>query len=306
MTSCTVEIKNVTKRFSNVIAVDDLSLAVPEGSIYGILGPNGAGKTTTLRLILKILAPDKGSIRIFGREVDLKLLKRVGYLPEERGLYQKEKVIDVVVFLAQLKGLSRQEAERRTMQWLERLGLEKWSKRKVEELSKGMQQKIQFIVTLIHEPDLLILDEPFSGLDPINTEVLKDIILEEKKKGKTVLFSTHILEQAEKMCEYVALISKGKKIVDGKLSEVKTKYGRHTVKIEYEGDGEVFSKLPYVTRLRKYERYVELETEESLDRVLSDVLGKVKIFRAERTEPSLNQIYLTALGGNNEGNGADS
>ncbi len=295
-----VELEGVSKSFGEIKAVDNLTLQVPPGSIYGILGPNGAGKTTTLRLLLNILKPDAGEIKLFGQKVSLDALKRVGYLPEERGLYQKEKVIEVVVFLAQLKGLSRAEAKKRALQWLERLGLSEWANRKVEELSKGMQQKVQFILTLIHDPELLILDEPFSGLDPINTELLKDIILEEKRRGKTILFSTHILEQAEKMCEYVALISKGRKLVDGKLSEIKARYGKHTIKIEYEGDGEVFSSLPYVHSLRKYERFVELETEEPVNRVLSDILGKVQVFRVERTEPSLNQIYLSVVGGSNE------
>ncbi len=299
MSDYIVELEGISKSFGEIKAVDGLTLKVPAGSIYGILGPNGAGKTTTLRLLLNILKPDAGWIRLFGQKVNLDVLKRVGYLPEERGLYQKEKVIEVVVFLAQLKGLSKTEAKKRALQWLERLELAEWAGRKVEELSKGMQQKVQFIVTLIHDPELLILDEPFSGLDPINTELLKDIILEEKRKGKTILFSTHILEQAEKMCEYVALISKGRKLVDGRLSDVKSRYGRHTIKIEYEGDGEVFSSLPYVRSLRKYERFVELETEEPVNRVLSDILDRVQVFRVERTEPSLNQIYLSVVGGSN-------
>ena len=294
-----IEIRNISKNFDSIKAVDNLSLEIPPGVIYGILGPNGAGKTTTLRIILNIIEPDKGEVLFGNRKVDLGVLNRVGYLPEERGLYQKEKAIEVLIYLAQLKGLNKRKAKERALELMEKFDLADRAYSKIEELSKGMQQKLQFISTLVHDPEILILDEPFSGLDPINSELLRNLILEEKARGKTVIFSTHILEQAEKMCDFVALISKGKKVVDGKLSQIKANYGKRTIKIEFEGDGEELKNLPH-SSLRLYGRFAEIETDMELNEVLKELVDRVKILRAERTEPTLSQIYFTLVGGESE------
>ena len=294
-----IEIRNISKNFDSIKAVNNLSLEIPPGVIYGILGPNGAGKTTTLRIILNIIEPDKGEVLFENRKVDLEVLNRVGYLPEERGLYQKEKAIEVLIYLAQLKGLNKRKAKERALELMEKFDLADRAYSKIEELSKGMQQKLQFISTLVHDPEILILDEPFSGLDPINSELLRNLILEEKARGKTVIFSTHILEQAEKMCDFVALISKGKKVVDGKLSRIKADYGKRTIKIEFEGDGEELKNLPH-SSLRLYGRFAEIETDMELNEVLKELVDRVKILRAERTEPTLSQIYFTLVGGESE------
>src|SRR2546423_554980 len=221
-----VVVDRVTKRFTNHIAVNALSLSVPSGIIYGLLGPNGAGKTTTLRMIMDIYQPDEGSVRLFdqlggGRTNSA----RIGYLPEERGLYPRMRVLDVLVFLAEAKGVSRRSARAKATEWLDRLGLADWRMRKVSDLSKGMQQKVQFISTILHDPDLVILDEPFSGLDPVNSQVLRETVLEFRRRGKTVLFSTHIMEHAEKLCDRLCIIARGKKLIDGTLAEVKRTHG---------------------------------------------------------------------------------
>src|SRR2546427_1627582 len=206
----------VSKRFAGHTAVDELSLSVPRGVIYGLLGPNGAGKTTTIRMIMDILEPDGGAVRVFGEPGGGRVhSERIGYLPEERGLYRKMRVLDVLVFLGEMKGIDRRRARERAEAWLERLGLAQWRLRRVDELSKGMQQKVQFISTMLHDPDLLILDEPFSGLDPVNAQVMKDTVLDMRHRGKTILFSTHIMEQAEKLCEQLCIIARGRKLVDG-------------------------------------------------------------------------------------------
>src|SRR3954463_9009541 len=216
-------LEGVSKRFSAHTAVDDLSLQVPRGTIYGILGPNGAGKSTTLRMVMNIIARDPGRISLLGADpaADRTVLRRVGFLPEERGIYRKMKVVDVIVFFAELKGADRRKARVNAEQWLDRMGLGDWKQAKVETLSKGMQQKVQFIATVIHDPDLLILDEPQSGLDPVNQEVLRDTMLGARDRGKTVIFSTHNMEQAEQLCESVCIIAQGKKVLDGRVREVK-------------------------------------------------------------------------------------
>src|SRR5216110_3375308 len=221
----------VRKAYAGHTAVDDLSLAVPAGVIYGLLGPNGAGKTTTIRMIMDIIQPDAGSVRLFGAPAGGRSnAERIGYLPEERGLYRKMRVLDVLVFLGEMKGMDRGRARQQAEAWLERFGLGQWRLRRVDELSKGMQQKVQFISTVLHDPDLLILDEPFSGLDPVNAQVMKDTLLDLRSRGKTILFSTHIMEQAEKLCEQLCIIARGRKLVDGALSDIKrTRSGHHLV-----------------------------------------------------------------------------
>ena len=215
-------VRGVVKQFGNHVAVEEVSFEVPRGVVYGILGPNGAGKTTLLRMINDIIAPDRGDITILdGLRPGLEAAQRIGYLPEERGLYPKMRVIDMIEFMGELRGLRRAEAKLRATKWLERLGLAQWAKNKVQDLSKGMQQKVQFTTALIHEPELVILDEPWSGLDPINAEVLREVVEEIRASGRTVLFSTHLMEQAEKVCDAVCIIARGKKVLDGKLRDIK-------------------------------------------------------------------------------------
>lgn len=230
MTQNAIEAIGISKRYAGHIAVRDLSLAVPEGAVYGLLGTNGAGKTTTIRMILNIIEPDTGTINVLGvPATSAGISDRIGYLPEERGLYRKMKVRDVLRFLAALKGVNAHDADQRIDRWLDRLSLRTderdWGNAKIEELSRGMQQKAQFIGALVHDPDLVILDEPFSGLDPVNAQALKDSVMDLKRRGKTVVFSTHIIENAESMCDSVCIIARGDKVLDGTLSEVKTQYG---------------------------------------------------------------------------------
>ena len=234
MSDFAIDIRNVVKRYEEHVAVRDLSLQVPRGSVYGLLGPNGAGKTTTIRMILDIILPDSGSISLFGQpNTTAGVLNRVGYLPEERGLYKKMQVRRVLLFLAELKGLTPKDAAKRIDEWLERFSLsggdKNWGDAKVDELSRGMQQKVQFIATLLHDPDLVILDEPFSGLDPINAQALKDAVLELKRRGKTVIFSTHIMDNAERMCDSVCIIARGEKVLDGTVAGVKQAAGARNI-----------------------------------------------------------------------------
>ncbi|MDH5405762.1 MAG: ATP-binding cassette domain-containing protein, partial [Candidatus Aminicenantes bacterium] len=242
----TLVVKEATKRFDKLVAVNRLSLEVPQGSMYGLLGPNGAGKTTTIRMIMNIIYPDEGDISIFGQHISEQVKDRIGYLPEERGLYTKMKVSELLLFFAEIKGVPKAEAKKRVGYWLERLELADRTDRKVEELSKGMQQKVQFISTVLHDPDLIIFDEPFMGLDPINTDQLKGIIVELKKRGKTIVLSTHLMEEVERLCEHICLINKGEKVLDGRLSEIKKRYGKNTVVLEFEGDGSFLHHSPLV------------------------------------------------------------
>ncbi|MCP2519902.1 ATP-binding cassette domain-containing protein [Candidatus Aminicenantes bacterium AC-335-B20] len=292
-----LQIKNISKKFNGFYAVKNFSLSVPEGTIYGILGPNGAGKTTTIRMIMNILVPDEGEILIFNKRMDDALKNRIGYLPEERGLYRKMKVFEVLSYFGELKGMSRKEISKKIDEWLSRIELIEWKNRKIEELSKGMQQKIQFISTILHSPDLIIFDEPFAGLDPINTNLLKDIMLELKKQGKTILYSTHLMEHAEKLSDYVALINKGEKVLDGKLSEIKAKFGKNLV-LEFEGDNGFLKEIKGIKRIYNFGRYVELELKKETNPqdVLKEVVNKVKLIKFEVAEPSLNDIFIRVVG----------
>jgi ABC-2 type transport system ATP-binding protein len=299
-----VALSGVTKRFAGHTAVRDLDLAIAPGSVYGLLGPNGAGKTTTIRMIMDIIAPDSGQIRLFGdakrgREVS----QRIGYLPEERGLYRKMKVIDLLTFLAQLKSVDARQAKRNALSWLERLGLSDWVDKKIDDLSKGMQQKVQFISTLQHEPDLVILDEPFAGLDPVNTQVMKDVIIELTRRGTTTLFSTHIMEQAEKLCDSVCIIARGTKVLDGPLSEVKRKHGGDHVIVALEQGVESIDSLlgdrSLVTRADSYGQYAELELahSEAAQQLLQRLVQSgVTVTRFEIAEPTLNKIFIDLVG----------
>jgi ABC-2 type transport system ATP-binding protein len=309
MPDSAVEIRNVFKRFADHVAVRDLSLSVPAGSVYGLLGPNGAGKTTTIRMILDILAPDEGTIRIFGQpNVGEKITDRIGYLPEERGLYRKMQVRRVLRFLAELKGVSGPVAERRITEWMERFGLrtpeKDWGLAKVDDLSRGMQQKVQFIGTLLHDPELVILDEPFSGLDPINAQALKDTVVELKRRGRTVIFSTHLMDSAERLCDSVCIIARGEKVLDGSVEGVKQTRGGVHVALALDGAvptavGAVLADRALVRRVDDSNRFFEVEMTDGSDpqallRRLVDAGAAIRRF--EQVQPSLHQIFLQTVG----------
>ncbi len=304
-----VEITKVVKAYDGHVAVRDLSLAIPRGSVYGILGPNGAGKTTTIRLILDIIAPDSGSIRIFGEPNGTPAIReRVGYLPEERGLYKRMRVRRVLRFMAELKGVRRREADRLIDEWLERLNLKSpakdWGDAKVDDLSRGMQQKVQFIAALLHEPDLVILDEPFSGLDPINAQALKDTIIELKRRGRTVIFSTHLMDQAERICDAVCIIARGDKILDGLVSEVKAQHsGDHVSLVLNGGRGNgvaaVLGDRSLVSRIDDSNRVMDVELAPGANAQLllrRLVEAEAIIERFDVAHLSLHRIFIDRVG----------
>jgi ABC-2 type transport system ATP-binding protein len=309
MSDLAIDIRHVVKRYDEHIAVNDLSLAVPRGSVYGLLGPNGAGKTTTIRMLLNIIVPDSGTITLLGTPHRTKgLTDRIGYLPEERGLYKKMQVRRVLRFLAELKGVPAREAERRIDEWMVRLDLKTperdWGLAKVDELSRGMQQKAQFIGTLVHDPDLVILDEPFSGLDPINAQALKDAIVELKSRGKTIIFSTHLMDNAERLCDSVCIIAHGRKVLDGGVAEVRKAHSGRMVALAVEGDARdglssVLGDRTLVARVDDHNRYYEVELAAGADaqQLLRRVVDTgVAIQRFELVLPSLHQIFLERVG----------
>src|SRR5512146_2147794 len=302
MSELAVDIRNVVKRYENHVSVRDLSLQVPRGSVYGLLGPNGAGKTTTIRMILDVILPDSGTITIFGKpNTDYGVLDRVGYLPEERGLYKKMQVRRVLLFLAELKGMRGAEVAPRIDEWLERFSLntaeKNWGDAKVDELSRGMQQKVQFIATLLHDPDLVILDEPFSGLDPINAQALKDAVVELKRRGKTVIFSTHVMDNAEKMCDSVCIIARGEKVLDGTIASVRQQHGAQNIALSLanaaqNGVGAILRGASLVHKLDENNRFFEIEMATGADpqallRRLVDAGASIERF--ELVQPSLHQ-----------------
>jgi ABC-2 type transport system ATP-binding protein len=297
----TLELRRVTKRYDKFVAVDDLSLTIEKGSVFGLLGPNGAGKTSTIRMMMGITMPDSGEVTIFGEPLRRAHLNRIGYLPEERGLYKKMKLIDQLVFLAELKGVPAVEANRRARAWCERLELGSWMEKKVEELSKGMQQKVQFIAGILHEPEFLIFDEPFSGLDPANAVVLKDVLLEQKKAGKTILFSTHRMDQVEQLCESICLVDHGKAVLSGNLREIKARFGRNHVQMEYEGDGDFLQHSIFVKTFKNYGSYVELGLAPGADtrELLKTAAAQLRLNRFELMEPPLEQIFIDTVGKQN-------
>jgi ABC-2 type transport system ATP-binding protein len=279
--------------------VNDVSFEVKEGTVFGLLGPNGAGKTTTIRMITNILIADKGNITLFGEPVKSLHQNRIGYLPEERGLYKKIKVIDQLIYFGQLKGMSRANAKSTAQKWLKNLDASDWANKKIQELSKGMQQKVQFISTILHNPDILILDEPFSGFDPINVETLKKIILDLKEEGKTILLSTHVMEQVEQLCEEIVLINKGTVVLNGNVRDIKKNYGRDNILIEFEGDDSFINDLHGVKFINRSKNRVEFnlnETGLSSKDILNIALDKqVEIYRFELMEPSLNEIFIDVV-----------
>ena len=294
----TVKLDRVSKSFREFTAVKELSLAVRPGRVFGLLGPNGAGKTTTIRMIVNITAPDAGSILLFGRKIDAEVQNRIGYLPEERGLYRRMKVVDQLRFFAELKDVRGKEIDSKIDDWLARVKLSEWKHKKSMELSKGMQQKIQFITCVIHDPDLLILDEPFSGLDPINVELLKEIVLDLKRAGKTIIFSTHQMEVAEKICDDICLLNRSQKIFEGSLREIKSSFGRNSVAVRCEGGDSVLDDPALVSKLVRHADEAQALLAEGADaqvllkRLLASgaVIGKF-----EMIEPSLNDIFITKV-----------
>lgn len=299
--SNTVVLKNVRKSYDEFVAVSDLSLNIRVGGIYGLLGPNGAGKTSTIRMIMGITVPDSGSISIFGQPLSRAHMDQFGYLPEERGLYKKMKVLEHLIFLGQLKGLGKADANKRALNWCERFELAAWTDKKIEELSKGMQQKVQFIGAVLHDPKLIIMDEPFSGLDPANAVGLKDALLELAKSGKTILLSTHRMDQAERLCQSICLINHGKIVIEGELNQVKAKYGRANVQIRYEGDAGFLHEPRLVQSFNDYGNYVEIRLAPGADPqdLLLLASSRARLNKFEVMEPSLEEIFIEAVGKSN-------
>ncbi len=288
----------LTKRFDGKAAVDNLNLEVPTGQVFGLLGPNGSGKTTTIRMALGIYARDAGEVETLGSADPLEVRDRLGYLPEDRGLYPKMKVAEQLTFLGAIRGLTQREATKRAAAWLERLGLADRAKSETNELSKGMQQKIQFAASVLHDPELLVLDEPFTGLDPINTRLLKDLIIEQRDKGTTVVLSTHRMDQVEQMCESICLIHEGRAVLAGALSEIKASYGETSVSLEYEGDSGALQGLTGVREVRDSGRTASLllESTEASQDVLRQLVDRVRVRSFRLAEPTVEDIFLDKVG----------
>ena len=295
----TLRVENVTKRFGDFTAVDDLSFNVRAGRVFGFLGPNGAGKTTTIRMIVGITAPDEGKIELFGNKMSSELQDKIGYLPEERGLYKKMKILDQLRYFAALKDVSTKEADKRIDFWLDRMKLSEWKTKKTTDLSKGMSQKIQFIATILHNPDLLILDEPFSGLDPVNVEFLIEVVAELKAQGKTIIFSTHLMETAERLCDDIILINKSRKVIGGTLRQVKENYSKNMIALRAIGGDEVLEDKTLIAKVSEHADEKELVLAENGDaQVLLKKLieAGAKISKFEKIEPSLNDIFIEKIG----------
>jgi len=295
-----LQIQNITKKFTNHLALDDVSFEIDKGKVFGLLGPNGAGKTTLIRILTRITTPDKGEILFNGKPLSEKDLENIGYLPEERGLYKKMEVGEQAMYLAQLKGLSYQEALKRLKYWFRKFEIEGWWKRKVEELSKGMQQKMQFITTIIHEPELLILDEPFSGFDPINANLLKEEISLQKEKGNTIILSTHNMASVEEICDDIVLINKSKKILDGNITEVKNRFKKHRFVIEIEKHDRLndIDLPPYIKLISQTEKAhaaifdLQLLSNISSNELLAFFMEKGTIVSFQELLPSMNDIFI--------------
>ncbi|HET7293888.1 MAG TPA: ATP-binding cassette domain-containing protein [Vicinamibacteria bacterium] len=298
-----IRLQGVSKAFAGHKAVIDLSLEVGRGSVFGLLGPNGAGKTTTLRMVMDVFAPDAGTVELFGGRASRALLDRVGYMPEERGLYPRMGLEEQLLFFAEAKGTARSVARSRLPVWLDRLELDgKWRSRKLNELSKGMQQKAQFIASVLHDPELLILDEPMAGLDPVAASLMRDVLLELRRRGKTLVLSSHQMETVERLCDAIALVSRGEKLLDGPVAEVKRRYGRNTVVLAYEGDGAFLASLPDVAAVSDFGRYVEIRVGEGGDpqAILQAAAERLRVSRFEIVEPSLHDIFVEQVKGHGE------
>lgn len=296
-----IQVIHLSKNFGKTLAVDHVSFDVEKGKIFGLLGPNGAGKTTTIRMINYIMPPDEGEILINGEKVGPKTQKWIGYMPEERGLYKKMKVGEQLLYLAQLKGLSAADAREKIRYWLKRFSAYDWHSKVVGELSKGMSQKIQFIATIVHDPDIYIFDEPFSGLDPINSELLKEIIIELREMEKTILFSTHRMEQVEQMCDDICLFNNGKVVLTGNLRKLKKDFGKNTVLIEFEGDPGFLDELTDVRINNRSTNFAEIRILNGLNhqQILRKAMEKAEIHKFQLVEPSLNEIFISTVGEDN-------
>jgi ABC-2 type transport system ATP-binding protein len=296
-----VQLNHVRKVYDTKVAVEDLSFTIEPGTMFGLLGPNGSGKTSSIRMMIGITVPDSGSVSLFGKPFVRKMLARVGYLPEERGLYKKMKVLDQLVFLGQLRGLTASEANQRSRFWCEKLEITEAILKKTEDLSKGMQQKIQFIATLLHDPELIIMDEPFSGLDPVNAHLLMDALVGLRGEGKAVLFSTHRMDQVEKLCDNIALMHRGHLVLSGSMPEIKSSYPRNRVRIHFEGD-DSFLRDPSIESCKRYGGYVEITLRSSptladdAQSLLAHAIRVARISRFEVTEPTLEDIFIEKVG----------
>jgi ABC-2 type transport system ATP-binding protein len=292
-----VQLHHVRKVYDTKVAVEDLSFTIEPGTMFGLLGPNGSGKTSSIRMMIGITVPDSGSVSLFGRPFARKSLSRVGYLPEERGLYKKMTVLSQLIFLGRLHYLTASVAEARARAWCEKLQITEALSKKTEDLSKGMQQKIQFIATLLHDPDLIIMDEPFSGLDPVNASLLMDTLLDLRREGKTILFSTHRMDQVEKFCDYIALIHRGQLVLSGSMGEIKARYPRNRVQISFEGD-DSFLRSPSVETLKRYNGHAEIKLwpsatlADDVQALLVRALRHARVTRFEVSEPTLEQIFI--------------
>jgi ABC-2 type transport system ATP-binding protein len=287
-----IELDHITKSYDQHVAVDDLTLNVPKGSIYGFIGPNGSGKTTTIRMIMNILYPDNGTIKIFGKQHLGSHFDSIGYLPEERGLYRKMKVRELIGFYGELKNVKRPFRE--CDYWLEKFDLSPWARKKVEALSKGMSQKVQFIITIINRPEIIIFDEPFSGLDPVNAEIIKDIILELRNDGATILFSTHDMAVAERMCDFIFMIYKGRKVLDGTLKSIQDIYGLDTIRIQTEGGMGSLGNLPGIDKINDFGQLQEIRISPESDpqAILRSIMDRTRVMKYEIASPSLNDIFI--------------
>ena len=296
-----IEVNYISKSFGDTRAVDNVSFEIPKGRIFGLLGPNGAGKTTAIRIINHILIADSGTVSINGYPVSSKTQSMIGYMPEERGLYKKMKVGEQLIYLAQLKGLSHDEANKKIRYWLDRFEAAAWFDKKVGELSKGMSQKVQFIATIAHNPDIYIFDEPFSGLDPINSEMLKEIVIELRDNDNTILFSTHRMEQVEQMCDDICLFNNGKAVLNGNLRQIKQRYGKNTINIEFEGDDDFLDELQDVRINNRSANYAEIRVlnGQSMQDILKKAMNHAEIYKFERVEPSLTEIFISTVGEDN-------
>ena len=293
-----VELAGVTKAYESKVAVSNLSLSIEAGQMFGLLGPNGAGKTSSIRMMMGITIPDSGSIRLFEKPFDRKSLERVGYLPEERGLYKKMKVIDQLVFFGELHGLTPEESRKRAIEWAKRMEIADALLKKTEELSKGMQQKIQFIASLLHDPGLIVMDEPFSGLDPVNAVLVEKTLLELKDQGKAILFSTHRMDQVEKLCDSICLINDGAAVLAGNLREIKSRYERNHVIVEFEGSAD-FLKSVEIAEAKNFSGHAEIKLHPHGDaqKLLHEAAAVATIYRFELVEPSLEEIFIQTVGG---------
>ena len=292
-----IEVQNLIKEFQNTVAVDDISFSVKPGTIFGLLGPNGAGKTTTIRTVLNIIKPTSGNVLFNGEPINSNFLNQIGYLPEERGLYKKSKVIDVILYFAQLKNMSKADAIAKAESWLKRLNIQKYRNSKLEELSKGNQQKIQFIMSVIHNPELMIFDEPFTGFDPINQQEIRELIFSFITEGKIIILSTHQMETAEKLCSEIFLINKGKEVTSGNLSRIKKEFGGNHIEIKYHGDISFLSSMNEIVNIDGYNNYAEIELKQEVEPsvFLKLLVEKIELTHFSVIEPTLNSIFINLI-----------